>query len=374
MAGNSKMRLMFVYGTRPEFIKLVPIIRLSLQNDKIHPFVCSTGQHREMLKNLYAFFDILPDHELNIMKPDQSLDDVVSRILHPLGCLVKDFSPDVIVAQGDTSTVFAAGIVAFHHRVRLAHVEAGLRTYDLTQPWPEEGYRQMVSRIARYHFCPTKASAKNLLNEHIDARTIYVTGNPVIDSLLWTVNKLKHAHTSQVSMYKSKVDNERVVLVTAHRRESFGRGIQNICHAILELATSYPSVAFVFPVHMNPQVKKSVYNILSRQENVHLLPPLAYPDFCWWLQRATIVLTDSGGIQEEAPTLGVPVLVMRNTTERPEGIEAGCCKLVGTKKDTIVASASALLESPEERHRMSARTNPYGDGHAAKRILQILSE
>ncbi|MDZ7816369.1 MAG: UDP-N-acetylglucosamine 2-epimerase (non-hydrolyzing) [Planctomycetota bacterium] len=368
------MRLLIVYGTRPEFIKLAPVIRKARDEGKHDVIACSTGQHREMLRQLYDFFKLTPDLDLDIMKPGQSPNEVVARILVELDEVIRSHEPDYVLIQGDTSTVFASATAAFHNRVPVGHVEAGLRTYDISQPWPEEAYRCMVSRVANMNFCPTELSAANLRNEKVSEDKIVITGNTVIDSLLWTVDRIANDPPQEVSQQRKWAQetfgDSPVVLITGHRRESFGRGFEEICRAIAALASEYPGHRFVYPVHLNPNVQKPVKHVLGGLDNVHLIAPQPYPAFCWWMDRSQFVLTDSGGVQEEAPSLGKPVLVMRNTSERPEGIDAGCSRLVGNTFDGITRNVRELIEDNAAYSAMACPANPYGDGHASERILE----
>ncbi len=368
------MKVMLVFGTRPEAIKMCPLV-LEMQKDpRIEPVVCVTGQHREMLDQVLEIFDIQPDYDLNIMKHGQDLTDVTVSILSGLRDVISEVKPDSIFVHGDTATTFATSVAAYYQKVPVAHVEAGLRTGDLYSPWPEEGNRKLTGTIAKYHFAPTKWSQQNLLNEGIAQADITVTGNTVIDALLWVAKKIDSDETLHklVEAKLPKLDaQKRMVLVTGHRRENFGDSFDNICHAIRDLALR-GDVEVVYPVHMNPNVREPVNRILKDVPNVHLIEPLDYLPFVALMKRSAIILTDSGGIQEEAPSLGKPVLVMRDTTERPEAVDAGTVKLVGTNQDIIVSEITKLLDNDEAYLEMSFAHNPYGDGHACKHIIDAM--
>ncbi len=365
-------KVMLVFGTRPEAIKMAPLVKV-FESDKEHfnTVACVTGQHREMLDQVLSIFRITPQYDLNIMKKGQDLYDVTSRILTSLRDVLQKEKPDIVLVHGDTTSSMAAALAAFYQQIPVAHVEAGLRTHNILSPWPEEMNRQITSRIASYHFAPTTQSRKNLLSEGIKDEHIFITGNTVIDALHYVMRELnitpKASHT-----------DKRIVLVTGHRRENFGDGLEHICKAIRTLAWQFPDVDFIYPMHPNPHVRSAVNEILgigpnaNHAQNIQLLEPLDYLDFIRLMSKATIVLTDSGGIQEEAPAFGKPVLVMRDTTERPEAIEAGTAKLVGADYHKIVCEVSELLNNPKAYMAMSNAVNPYGDGHACSRILEAL--
>lgn len=378
-------KIMLVFGTRPEAIKMAPVVKeLYKCKDKLQAIVCVTGQHREMLDQVLEIFDIKPDYDLNIMKKGQDLYDVTSRVLLGMRDVLAEAKPDVVLVHGDTTTSMAAALAAFYQQIPVGHVEAGLRTNDIYNPWPEEINRQMTGRIATYNFSPTPLSKSNLMKENVREDSILVTGNTVIDALYWVVEKLKTDTVLAMQQrniiaeagYHIPEDNRKVVLITGHRRENFGNGFINICNAIKRLAIKYPDIDFVYPMHLNPNVRKPIHSVfgsdLSCIKNMFFIEPLEYLSFVLLMERATLILTDSGGIQEEAPGLGKPVLVMRETTERPEALSAGTVKLVGTDEELIVESVSRLLTVPEEYERMSKAVNPYGDGMASERIVKFL--
>ena len=365
---------MLVFGTRPEAIKMCPLV-LEMQKDpRIEPIVCITGQHREMLDQVLGIFNIQADYDLNIMKHGQDLTDVTVSILSGLRDVISEVKPDSIFVHGDTATTFAATLAAYYQKVPVAHVEAGLRTGDLYSPWPEEGNRKLTGTLAKYHFAPTDWSQKNLLNEGIRKSDITVTGNTVIDALLWVAHKLDtddQLHDLIEAKLPKLDSSKRMVLVTGHRRENFGQSFDNICHSIREIAQRN-DVEVVYPVHLNPNVREPVDRILKGVPNVHLIEPLDYLPFVALMKKSAIILTDSGGIQEEAPSLGKPVLVMRDTTERPEAVTAGTVKLVGTNQDVIVNEINKLLDNDDAYLKMSFAHNPYGDGHACKHIIESM--
>ena len=336
--------------------------------------ICVTAQHREMLDQVLEIFEITPDYDLNTMTPAQSLAQVTVRAVEGLDRVVEAVKPDVVLVQGDTTTALCGALVAYYHKVRVGHIEAGLRTADKFAPFPEEINRRLVTQLADYHFAPTGHSREALLQESVDDSKIFITGNTVIDALLWVREKVKKQRPAGLDDLALKVEGKEVVLVTGHRRESFGEGFENICEVIRSVSESFRDVAFIYPVHLNPNVREPVNRILSGHDRIHLIEPLPYEPFVWLMDRAEIVLTDSGGIQEEAPSLGKPVLVMRETTERPEGVEVGNARLVGTRKDSIERELSDLLNKPEKRKEMARINNPYGDGHAAERIVDILRQ
>ena len=373
-------KILLVFGTRPEAIKMAPLVK-ALQKDTEHfeTRVCVTAQHRQMLDQVLEVFSIVPEYDLNIMAPGQDLYDITTKVLLGLRDVLTEFAPDVVLVHGDTTTSMAAGLAAFYQQIAVGHVEAGLRTYDLLSPWPEEMNRQVTDRFCRYYFAPTKQSEENLLSENIDGSRIYVTGNTVIDALLMAVDIISQTPGKQEELHaelKAKgyiVNPERdYILVTGHRRENFGDGFLHICKAISKLAEEHPEIDIVYPVHLNPNVQKPVYELLSGLSNVYLISPLDYLPFIYAMQNSKLLLTDSGGVQEEAPSLGKPVLVMRDTTERPEAVEAGTVKLVGTDYATIVSEVNALLADKELYRQMSETHNPYGDGKACERIIAAL--
>ena len=372
-------KILLVFGTRPEAIKMAPLVK-AFQKDTEHfeTRVCVTAQHRQMLDQVLEVFDITPEYDLNIMAPNQDLYDITSKVLIGLRDVLKDFRPDTVLVHGDTTTSMAASLAAFYMQIPVGHVEAGLRTYNMLSPWPEEMNRQVTDRICTYYFAPTEQSKQNLLQENIDEKKIYITGNTVIDALLMAVDIISTTPGVKEKMAKEleekgyTIGEREYILVTGHRRENFGDGFLHICKAIKELASLHHEMDIVYPVHLNPNVQKPVYELLSGLNNVFLISPLDYLPFIYAMQHSTLLLTDSGGVQEEAPSLGKPVLVMRDTTERPEAVEAGTVKLVGTNAEAIVSNVTALLKDKEIYKKMSETHNPYGDGHACERILAAL--
>ena len=374
-------KILVVFGTRPEAIKMAPIIqKLKKEEDCYETRVCVTAQHREMLDQVLDLFKINPDYDLNIMQPDQDLDEVASKILIKLKTVLDDFLPDLVLVHGDTITTFAASLSAYLKKIKVGHVEAGLRTGDLFSPWPEEGNRKLTSILTDYHFAPTALSKKNLLDEGIDESKIFITGNSVIDALQITVNRIENDKKlkSQIEKRVEKSGfvnlSSKFILVTGHRRENFGQGMLNICESLKVLAKNNLDINFLYPVHLNPNVRKPVNDLLSDISNIKIVEPFEYEEFIYLMSKSYLILTDSGGIQEEAPSLGKPVLVMRNKTERPEAIEAGTVKLVGSDKDKIVKEVQKLLDNYEEYQKMCKAINPYGDGKTSKRIIEILKD
>ncbi len=379
--------VLLVFGTRPEAIKMCPLVKeFQKYPEDFKTNVCVTGQHREMLDQVLKIFEVTPDYDLNIMKQGQDLYDVTSRVMLGLRDVLKEVKPDVVFVHGDTTTSTAAAIAAFYQQIPVAHIEAGLRTHNIYSPWPEEVNRQLTSRIATYNFAPTPLSKSNLLRENVDERSITVTGNTVIDALYMVVDKIKtNANLNKELEYNllnagydinRLADRKKLVLITGHRRENFGDGFINMCTAIKDLTLKYPDVDFVYPMHLNPNVRKPIHEVfgenLDNLGNMFFIEPLEYLNFVYLMEKCTIVLTDSGGIQEEAPGLGKPVLVMRNTTERPEALEAGTVKLVGTSYDKITSEVSKLLDDAAYYDAMSKAVNPYGDGHACRRVVDTL--
>lgn len=378
---------MLVFGTRPEAIKMSPLVKaFQAASDSFRTLVCVTGQHREMLDQVLHIFDIQPDYDLNIMKQGQDLYDVTSRVLLGLREVLKEVRPDIVLVHGDTTTSTAAALAAFYAQIPVGHVEAGLRTHNIYSPWPEEMNRQLTGRIATWHFAPTPLSRQNLLAENVADSQITVTGNTVIDALYWVVDKIKHDATLAQQLdaelqragydVQRLADGRKLVLITGHRRENFGDGFIHMCTAIKDLTQRYPQVDFVYPMHLNPNVRKPIHEVfgqdLSGLGNMFFIEPLEYLSFVHLMEKSHIVLTDSGGIQEEAPGLGKPVLVMRDTTERPEALTAGTVKLVGTDYDKIVSAVSTLLDDEAAYQAMSRAVNPYGDGKACGRIVETL--
>lgn len=380
-------KVLLVFGTRPEAIKMAPLVKeFQKYASDFETIVCVTGQHREMLDQVLAIFDIKPNYDLNIMKKGQDLYDVTARVLVGMRDVLTECQPDVVLVHGDTTTSTAAAIAAFYQQIPVGHVEAGLRTHNIYSPWPEEMNRQITGRIATYNFAPTPLSCENLLKEGVDDKKITVTGNTVIDALYWVVNKIKNdvVLNEELKQILAKVgydterlvDGRKLVLITGHRRENFGDGFINMCSAIRDLKNKYPEVDFVYPMHLNPNVREAIHEVfgkdLSNLGNMFFIEPLEYLSFIYLMEKATIVLTDSGGIQEEAPGLGKPVLVMRDTTERPEALSAGTVKFVGTNYDKIVNEVCTLLDNEMEYEKMSKAVNPYGDGLACSRIVNYL--
>lgn len=379
---------MLVFGTRPEAIKMAPLVKeFQKYPDKFETIVCVTGQHRQMLDQVLNLFEIVPDYDLNIMKQGQDLFDVTARVLTGMRDVLKEVTPDVVLVHGDTTTSMATALAAFYTQIPVGHVEAGLRTHNIYSPWPEEMNRQITGRIAEFHFAPTTLSRDNLQKENVEDMKITVTGNTVIDALYMVVDKMKHDPVLDFKLTAELMtagydvgrlaNGKKLVLITGHRRENFGEGFISICKAIKSLTEKYPDVDFVYPMHLNPNVRRPIHEIfganLNGLDNMFFIEPLEYLSFVYLMEKSYIVLTDSGGIQEEAPGLGKPVLVMRNTTERPEALEAGTVKLVGTDYDTIVKELSLLIEDPKYYEEMSRAVNPYGDGHACERIIYSLT-
>ena len=383
---TNQKTILLVFGTRPEAIKMAPLVKaLQAQPNKFRTIVCVTAQHRQMLDQVLHIFDIIPDYDLDIMQPNQDLYDITSRVLLGLRDVLKEVQPDVVLVHGDTTTSTAAALAAFYQQIPVGHVEAGLRTHDIYSPWPEEMNRQLTGRIASYHFAPTPLAKQNLLDENVKPEQIIVTGNTVIDALHIVTKRLAENAELQQSVKGELAefgydvnrlnDRRKLVLITGHRRENFGEGFLNICHAIKNLAERYSDTDFVYPVHLNPNVRKPVFEILGdgAEKNIFLIEPLQYLPFVYMMERSYLILTDSGGVQEEAPGLGKPVLVMRNTTERPEAVEAGTVLLVGTNRAKIEQGVIDLMEKPEVYRKMSEAVNPYGDGLACSRICDYLA-
>ncbi|ASY81228.1 UDP-N-acetylglucosamine 2-epimerase [Pectobacterium polaris] len=369
------MKVLTVFGTRPEAIKMAPLVHALAQDGAFESRICVTAQHREMLDQVLRLFDITPDYDLDIMRPGQGLSEISCRILSGLEPVIAEFKPDLVLVHGDTTTTLATSLAAFYQRIPVGHVEAGLRTGNLYSPWPEEANRKLTGHLAMYHFAPTENSRQNLLREHLSDRHIFVTGNTVIDALFWVRDRILGDAALRRSLdekYAFLDDNKKLILVTGHRRESFGGGFERICSALADIARRHPEVQIVYPVHLNPNVSEPVNRILSGIDNVMLIAPQDYLPFVYLMNRSYMILTDSGGIQEEAPSLGKPVLVMRDTTERPEAIEAGTVKLVGTEVTSIVDAVSMLLTDEEAYQAMSRAHNPYGDGQACQRIVDAL--
>ncbi|MCT7551031.1 UDP-N-acetylglucosamine 2-epimerase (non-hydrolyzing) [Aliarcobacter butzleri] len=373
-------KVLLIFGTRPEAIKMAPLVKSFEKEKTIELKVCVTAQHREMLDQVLQIFDIKPDFDLNIMKKGQDLYDITSEILLGLRNVFEEFKPDIILVHGDTTTTSASSLAAFYNKIKVGHVEAGLRTGDIYSPWPEEVNRQITGVLANYHFAPTITSQNNLLKENKNPKNIIVTGNTVIDALFLALDKIKNNDKIKNEIIKSInlqykiISDKKIILVTGHRRENFGKGFINICEALKVLASNNPNIDIVYPVHLNPNVQKPVKDILSNTSNVYLINPLQYEQFIYMMNKSYFIITDSGGVQEEAPSLGKPVLVMRSTTERPEAVKAGTVKLVGTNKENIIKEAQKLLDDKVEYERMSKAHNPYGDGNACKKIVNFIKE
>ena len=371
-------KVLLVFGTRPEAIKMAPLVKAFQAEAHFETRVCVTAQHREMLDQVLEIFDIKPEYDLNLMKPGQDLYDITSNVLLGMKDVLSDFKPDVVLVHGDTTTTSATSLAAFYQKIKVGHVEAGLRTHDIYSPWPEEANRQITGVLASYHFAPTTTSRDNLTRENKDAKNILVTGNTVIDALFLALEKidnnqeLKNEIIKNINTQYKLNDSKRLILVTGHRRENFGQGFINICEALKTIAVNNPEIDIVYPVHLNPNVQQPVKEILSDVDNVYLIEPLQYENFIYMMNKSYFIITDSGGVQEEAPSLGKPVLVMRDTTERPEALQAGTVKLVGTNKEVIIKEAQKLLDDKVEYERMSRAHNPYGDGKACERIVDFL--
>ncbi|KMV28507.1 UDP-N-acetylglucosamine 2-epimerase [Photobacterium swingsii] len=373
----AKKKILTVFGTRPEAIKMAPLVHALAADDRFDSKCCVTAQHREMLDQVLDLFEIAPDYDLNLMKAGQTLNEVTARILLELKAVLEEFKPDVVLVHGDTATTFATTLAAYYEQIAVGHVEAGLRTGNIYSPWPEEGNRRLTGALTRYHFAPTQNSKQNLLKENFTPDDICVTGNTVIDALLMVKDKIDtdtDLNTTLAAQFTLLDENKKLILVTGHRRESFGGGFERICEALAITAKAHPEVQILYPMHLNPNVREPVNRILAGIDNIHLIEPQQYLPFIYLMSRAHIILTDSGGIQEEAPSLGKPVLVMRDTTERPEAVTAGTVKLVGTDVDKIVTGLEVLLSDEEAYKAMSFAHNPYGDGLACQRILDELAK
>ena len=372
-------KILLVFGTRPEAIKMAPLVKAFQSDNYFETKVCVTAQHREMLDQVLKLFEITPEYDLNLMKPGQDLYDITSNVLLRMKAVFSDFKPDIVLVHGDTTTTSATSLSAFYQQIKIAHVEAGLRTGNLLSPWPEEANRQVTGVLANYHFTPTATSEENLLKENKDKNTIIITGNTVIDALflalekIKTNNELKTQIVRQISdLNYEMVDDKKIILVTGHRRENHGQGFINICQALKTIAVDNPNIDIVYPVHLNPNVQKPVKEILSGISNIYLIEPLQYEQFIYMMDKSHFIITDSGGVQEEAPSLGKPVLVMRETTERPEALDAGTVKLVGTDTKLIIKEAQKLIDDKIEYEKMSKAHNPYGDGKACSKILEFI--
>jgi len=375
-------KVLLVFGTRPEAIKMAPLVK-EFQKDIVNfeTKVCVTAQHREMLDQVLELFEIIPDYDLNLMKPGQDLYDITSNVLLGMKDVLSDFKPDIVLVHGDTTTTSATSLAAFYQQIKVGHVEAGLRTHDIYSPFPEEVNRQITGILASFHFAPTITSQDNLLRENKDSENILVTGNTVIDALFLALDKIKNDKNLELQIKNQILDfgyyikeDKKIILVTGHRRENHGQGFINICEALKEIALNNPTFDIVYPVHLNPNVQKPVKEILSNISNIYLIEPLQYEQFLYIMDKAYFIITDSGGVQEEAPSLGKPVLVMRDTTERPEALEAGTVKLVGTDKNKIIKEAQSLIDNKSEYEKMSKSHNPYGDGKACVKIVNFLKD
>ena len=367
-------KVLIVFGTRPEAIKMAPVVKEFKESSSFETKVCVTAQHREMLDQVLEFFNIIPDFDLNLMKPNQNLYSLTGEIINGMKPVLEEFKPDFVFVHGDTTTTMAASIAGIYSGAKVCHVEAGLRTFNKYAPFPEEINRSITGRIADFHFAPTEQSKQNLLNENIAAEEVLVTGNTVIDALLYGVEKVKSIDNKQIEILKNLVKTDKdLILVTGHRRENHGEGFLNICKALKEISAQN-DVQIIYPVHLNPNVQKPVNEILSDVENIDLIAPLPYEAFLWLMEKSKLIITDSGGVQEEAPSLGNPVLVMRETTERPEAVEAGTVILVGTNVEKIIGEVNALLQDAAKYESMSKLHNPYGDGKASQRIVEFLSK
>lgn len=371
----SKKKVLTIFGTRPEAIKMAPLVHALAADDRFEAKCCVTAQHREMLDQVLDLFDITPDYDLNLMKVGQTLNEVTAKILLELKPVLQEFKPDVVLVHGDTATTFAASLAAYYEQIAVAHVEAGLRTGNIYSPWPEEANRKLTGALTKYHFAPTETSQRNLLQENYAADNIFVTGNTVIDALLMVKEKIEQnvdLKATLAALFPYLDESKKLILVTGHRRESFGGGFERICEALTQTAQLHPDVQILYPMHLNPHVREPVNRILAGNENIILIEPQEYLPFIYLMMRSHIILTDSGGIQEEAPSLGKPVLVMRDTTERPEAVAAGTVKLVGTDVEKIVTNLNTLLTDTKAYQAMSFSHNPYGDGSACMRILDSL--
>jgi len=372
---EKKIRILISFGTRPEGIKLAPIIKvMEKQKDRFELYICSTGQHKEMLEQVIDFFELKPDFELNIMSENQSLSYLTSMVIKGIEHVFLKIKPDIVLVQGDTTTAFLTAFIAYYWKIKIGHIEAGLRTYNKYNPFPEEINRQLISRISDFNFVPTKKAEINLLSEGIEIAKIFFTGNTIVDAINWGMKKIKGKNENKdiKNLLKLTESYEKLILVTMHRRESFGIDIKNICNALKKIAEINSNVAIIYPVHLNPNVREPVFSILESIKNIKLIDPLNYELFLWLMNKSYFIITDSGGIQEEAPTLKKPVLVIRNYTERPESVELGISKLVGTSTHSIIENAQILLHNKKEYNKMITDENPYGDGFAAEKIVKII--
>jgi len=372
---KNKINILLCMGTRPEGIKLAPVVELLKKQSNTFKFkICSTGQHKEMLDQVFSFFEVNPDYDLNLMTKDQSLGYLSSRILNKMNEVLDSTNPDLILIQGDTTTAFLTALSGFYRGVKVGHVEAGLRTYDKYNPFPEEINRQLISRVANFHFAPTKKAYDNLVSENINNKNIAITGNTIVDAILWGIKKILNSKKTMENkeLLKGLNRDRKIILVTMHRRESFGREIENVCKALKIISGKYEGIQIVYPVHLNPNIRKPVFKLLGKADNIKLIDPLDYESFLWLMSRSYFIITDSGGVQEEAPTLKKPVLVIRKKTERTESVDMGISKLVGTETRNIINNISELLDDKDSYKKMVSDKNPYGDGNAAKKILDFI--
>ncbi|MEQ5791403.1 UDP-N-acetylglucosamine 2-epimerase (non-hydrolyzing) [Muricauda sp. NFXS6] len=369
-----KKKLLIIFGTRPEAIKMAPLVKALQKEPDFVTKVCVTAQHREMLDQVLAFFDVVPEYDLNLMRPGQNLYGLTANIITSLQPVLEDFGPDYVFVHGDTTTTMGASIAAFYSGAKICHVEAGLRTYNKRAPFPEEINRTLTGHLADYHFAPTEKSLNNLLKENIDKESIYITGNTVIDALLTSIEKVNKLDDPEIVGLKEIIRGDKIILVTGHRRENHGEGFIRICEALKNIALDNKDIQIIYPVHLNPKVQKPVKEILGDIANIYLVDPLSYPAFVWLMDKSHLIITDSGGVQEEAPSLGKPVLVMRDTTERPEAVEAGTVILVGTDKEKIIRETNELLNNKDKYSNMSMLHNPYGDGQACNRIVEYIKK
>ena len=368
-----KKKNLIIFGTRPEAIKMAPLVNNFLADDRFETKVCVTGQHREMLDQVLSFFDIKSNYDLSLMKPNQNLYNLTSEVISGLKSILESFKPDYVFVHGDTTTTMAASIAGFYSGAKVCHIEAGLRTHNMSSPFPEEMNRQVTGRVTAYHFAPTIKSQENLVIENVSKENILVTGNTVIDALFESSKRVENLKNEETQALISLIDfDKKILLVTGHRRENHGQGFINICAALKKIAVDNPNVEIVYPVHLNPNVLKPVNELLGDVKNIHLVKPLSYPSFIWLMNQSYLIITDSGGVQEEAPSLGKPVLVMRDTTERPEAVEAGTVILVGTDTNKIIKETQELLDDSKKYEKMSSLHNPYGDGKACQRIIEFI--
>ena len=368
-----RIKNLIIFGTRPEAIKMAPLVNQFLADERFETKVCVTGQHREMLDQVLSFFNIKPDYDLSLMKANQNLYNLTAEVIAGLKPILESFKADFVYVHGDTTTTMSASIAGFYSGAKVCHIEAGLRTNNVLSPFPEEMNRQVTGRVATYHFAPTLKSQQNLLKENISKENILITGNTVIDALLESSERVKKLNNEEINYLQNKVDfSKKILLVTGHRRENHGQGFINICDALKQIAVNNPEIEIIYPVHLNPNVLKPVNDLLKNIKNIHLIKPLPYPKFVWLMNKSYLIITDSGGVQEEAPSLGKPVLVMRDTTERPEAVEAGTVILVGTDTNKIITHTQELLDDSQLYQKMSSLHNPYGDGKACQRIIEFI--